>query len=237
MNLLVWSHAMPEWDPVPPWGLQSAQPEMLRSDSKDLTIETLEKQYELVRKRTSNNFTYNQGSHVMQFGDLIIDEEPVADYLGDLNTGTLPPIPAAPQWWRSALQCIRSSMPARRRDIDATLPSCVEPKPETYLALIAAGGFSNDALTAGFSQGGQESINQRDADLLHLWTVFQRAAPGAPKADALAALTAETTKRAKTDADVRAAVAGLLQQPAVLLALQVASCSAIDAARHPQAVC
>lgn len=31
----------------------------------------------------------------MQFGDLIIDEEPAADYLGKLNTGTLPSSPAA----------------------------------------------------------------------------------------------------------------------------------------------
>ena len=62
------------------------------SDIKNLTKETLEKQYELVKLRTSNNGTYNQGSHVMQFGDLIIDEEPAADYLGKLNTGK--PAPA-----------------------------------------------------------------------------------------------------------------------------------------------
>jgi hypothetical protein len=30
-----------------------------------------------------------QGSHVLQFGDMVIDEEPAADYLGQLNTGTL----------------------------------------------------------------------------------------------------------------------------------------------------
>ena len=52
-----------------------------------MTEETLEKQYELVRKRTSNNYTYNMGSHVLQFGSLSIDEEPAADYLGELNTG------------------------------------------------------------------------------------------------------------------------------------------------------
>lgn len=54
----------------------------------DLTKETLLKQYELVKQRASNNFTYNMGSHVLQFGALVIDEEPVADYLGQLNTGT-----------------------------------------------------------------------------------------------------------------------------------------------------
>ena len=30
-----------------------------------------------------------QGSHVLQFGDMVIDEEPAADYLGKLNTGML----------------------------------------------------------------------------------------------------------------------------------------------------
>lgn len=59
----------------------------LHSDKNDLTEETLLKQYQLVKRRTSNNFTYNMGSHVLQFGSLSIDEEPVADYLGDLNTG------------------------------------------------------------------------------------------------------------------------------------------------------
>ena len=59
----------------------------LCSDKNDLTEETLLKQYQLVKRRTSNNFTYNMGSHVLQFGSLSIDEEPVADYLGDLNTG------------------------------------------------------------------------------------------------------------------------------------------------------
>lgn len=39
-------------------------------------------QYELVKLRTSNNFSYIQGSHVLQFGSHIIDEEPAGDYLG-----------------------------------------------------------------------------------------------------------------------------------------------------------
>jgi legumain len=133
-------------------------------DIRNLTRETLEKQYERVKLRVSNNGTYNQGSHVLQFGDLVIDEEPAADYLGKLNTGN----------------------------------------------------FGNAGPAVDYSEGGQESVPQRDADLLHLWTEFQRAAPGARKASALAALQAETAKRAKVDADVRAAVKHLLSQPAVL---------------------
>ena len=53
----------------------------------DLTEETLEEQYERVKLRTSNNGTYQQGSHVLQFGARAIDEEPCADFLGNLNTG------------------------------------------------------------------------------------------------------------------------------------------------------
>lgn len=34
--------------------------------------------------------TYQQGSHVQQFGSKAIDQEPAADFLGELNTGRLP---------------------------------------------------------------------------------------------------------------------------------------------------
>ncbi|KAK9819341.1 hypothetical protein WJX74_008119 [Apatococcus lobatus] len=57
------------------------------SDNYDLRKETLEQQFERVRNRTSNNNTFVQGSHAMQYGSLLIDEEPAADYLGMLNTG------------------------------------------------------------------------------------------------------------------------------------------------------
>ena len=40
-----------------------------------------------MRRRTSNNGTYAMGSHVMQYGSQLIDEEPAADYLGAANTG------------------------------------------------------------------------------------------------------------------------------------------------------
>lgn len=60
---------------------------MENSDSEDLTQETLKKQFQLVKARTSHNFTYVQGSHVMRFGTLDIDEQPVANYMGEKNTG------------------------------------------------------------------------------------------------------------------------------------------------------
>ncbi|CAK0784835.1 hypothetical protein CVIRNUC_008040 [Coccomyxa viridis] len=136
------------------------------SEKADLTEETLEKQYELVRKRTSNNYTYNMGSHVLQFGSLSIDEEPAADYLGELNTG-----------------------------------------------LESA---DNDL----FSEGGMGAVPQRDADLLHLWTAYTRAATPSKKAAALAALHAEVDKRDAVDSNIRSSVWALLQQPAVLAQLQ-----------------
>lgn len=63
---------------------------MCGSDKADLTVETLHKQFDLVKLRTSNNWTYNQGSHVMNFGNFVIEEEPAADYMGSLNTGVCP---------------------------------------------------------------------------------------------------------------------------------------------------
>lgn len=59
------------------------------SDHTNLLKETLEKQFELVKQRTSRNGSYVQGSHVLQFGTLDIDEEAVGDYLGEANTGEI----------------------------------------------------------------------------------------------------------------------------------------------------
>ena len=60
---------------------------MCCSEHANLLKETLEKQFEVVKERVSRNGTYMQGSHVLQFGSLSIDEEPIGDYLGDENTG------------------------------------------------------------------------------------------------------------------------------------------------------
>ncbi|KAK9790770.1 hypothetical protein WJX73_004252 [Symbiochloris irregularis] len=137
-------------------------------DEQDLDKETLEKQYELVRLRTSNNYTYMQGSHVMQFGSLNIDEEPASDYLGYK----------------------------------------IHPSGNG-----ADGGAAPPAL--------QESVPQRDADLLHLWTVYTRApAAGGAKAKALQAFQAEVDRRATVDLAVRAAVGNLLSNATVMEMIQ-----------------
>ncbi len=39
---------------------------MENSEQSDMTHETLEQQYQLLKERTSANFTYISGSHVMQ---------------------------------------------------------------------------------------------------------------------------------------------------------------------------
>lgn len=57
------------------------------SDHANLTKETLEKQYELVKQRTSQDFTYQAGSHVIQYGEVDLDVEASANFLGYLNTG------------------------------------------------------------------------------------------------------------------------------------------------------
>jgi legumain len=57
------------------------------ADKEDLTQETLKKQFQLVKYRTSSNWTYSQGSHVEHFGQLSIDEELAANFEGQLNKG------------------------------------------------------------------------------------------------------------------------------------------------------
>ena len=69
----------------------------------------------------------------------------------------------------------------------------------------------------------QNSVPQRDADLLHLWTAVERAAPGTEKAHALARLSAEASKRVVTDVSVRAAVHALLHRRRTGTLLQVCS--------------
>jgi legumain len=64
---------------------------MENSEEADLTHETLLQQYKLVKGRTSNNYTYNQGSHVMQYGALDIDREVAGNYIGMNHTGNVTP--------------------------------------------------------------------------------------------------------------------------------------------------
>jgi legumain len=55
---------------------------MENADQADLNSESLEKQYQLVAQRTSQNGSYSQGSPVMQYGQLDFDTEACADFMG-----------------------------------------------------------------------------------------------------------------------------------------------------------
>lgn len=65
-----------------------ALPSAVYSDAQDLGKESLKQQFEIVRQRTSQNGTFIQGSHVLQFGDLSIEKEPVGNYHGHNATGS-----------------------------------------------------------------------------------------------------------------------------------------------------
>ncbi|XP_028549237.1 vacuolar-processing enzyme-like, partial [Dendrobium catenatum] len=52
------------------------------NDIHNLRTETLRQQYKLIRTRTSVHNTYNKGSHVIQYGELGINEENVFMYIG-----------------------------------------------------------------------------------------------------------------------------------------------------------
>lgn len=48
---------------------------------------TPQDQFEAVQARTSNNFTYQMGSHAMQYGQLDMTREPAGEYIGMDNRG------------------------------------------------------------------------------------------------------------------------------------------------------
>jgi len=88
-----WGTYCPGFDPPPPPEFNTCLGDLYSvswmedSDMNDLTHESLKKQFQRVRQRTSQNYTFVQGSHVERYGQRDIDEEPVANYLGALNTG------------------------------------------------------------------------------------------------------------------------------------------------------
>ncbi|RMZ57140.1 hypothetical protein APUTEX25_003597 [Auxenochlorella protothecoides] len=57
------------------------------ADEANLSVETLKEQFQAVRLRTSQNFTYQQGSHAQRFGQLSMGTQSVAEYLGDAEQG------------------------------------------------------------------------------------------------------------------------------------------------------
>lgn len=141
---------------------------LMRADA--LSSETLHQLYEDVKRRTSNNFTYSMGSHVMQYGNLAISEEPVSNAIQEDG-----PQPSAP-----------------------------------VVELLDSSAAEELDMAAGLRVDAHESITARDAELLHLWTKYNRAA-GADKDDALEALNVAIGSRRTADKAIRSALKLLLQ--------------------------
>ncbi|KAF5729879.1 vacuolar-processing enzyme [Tripterygium wilfordii] len=122
-----WGTYCPGMDPPPPpeyitcLGDLYSVAWMEDSETHNLKKETVKQQYETVKERTSNLFTYNGGSHVMEYGNTSIKSEKVSLYQGfDPNSVNLPP---------------------------------------NHLHLLKQ----------------MEVINQRDAEILFLWKMYNRA--------------------------------------------------------------
>lgn len=83
-----WGYYCPGMTPAPPSEYNTCLGDLYsisfleNSDAEDLSIETLTKQYGAIKQRTSQNGTYNQGSHVMQYGDVSIASEHVDVFVG-----------------------------------------------------------------------------------------------------------------------------------------------------------
>ncbi|GBF90083.1 hypothetical protein Rsub_02791 [Raphidocelis subcapitata] len=167
------------------------------AESSDLTAETLEAQFHRLRLRTSNNFSYVQGSHVMRYGDLGMDGEVAGDYEGMLHNSSQPaPAPSAAADGAPALSF--SGLGHARAP-----------------AQFAAAGESGEAIAANGGGGkghGHRARHspQRDADLLPLVHGAARAAGPLQRAAAAAALSSEVARRRAVDAAARGAAAALL---------------------------
>jgi legumain len=131
------------------------------SDSNDLTAETLKKQYQKVRLRTSQNYTYTQGSHVERFGELEIDEEEASRYLGRKNTGggESPSSLSGEEW--TALQ---DAIPQREADL---VPLMVNAKRHAGTEKGAAAAAELEAVVAR-RRAVDEAIHQALEQILSL---------------------------------------------------------------------
>jgi len=128
-------------------------------DAIDPRTETLNQQYELVKNRTSQDGSYSEGSHVMQYGQLDIATEDVAVFIG--------------------LEHQSSSV----NKIDVELEQ------------------------RDFEPMG--TVSQPDAELLHLWTEYQRATDETYKAKRWDMFQAEVKLRENVKQVIHKTVASL----------------------------
>ncbi|KAI8474624.1 MAG: peptidase C13 family-domain-containing protein [Monoraphidium minutum] len=184
------------------------------AEGGDLTAETLEEQFHFLRLRTSNNFSYVQGSHVMRYGDLGIDEERAGDYMGMHNNGSAP-----------------APAPSAASAIPPAVAAAAPPGASLLLSLLglARGRAAEGAAGAAAPQPGapasshRASRPQRGADLIPLAAAAAAAPCPKRRAAAAAELGREVARRAAADAAARGAAALLLADDAsrpALLALR-----------------
>jgi len=99
-----WGYYCPGMTPAPPSDFNTCLGDlyaiswMENVDAVDTNTETLNDQYKLVKDRVSQQGTYSQGSHVMQYGtvDGTIDGEVVDEFIGNGKTATKKSVSAAP---------------------------------------------------------------------------------------------------------------------------------------------
>jgi legumain len=164
------------------------------AELSDLTQETLLQQYRSVKKRTSMNFTYEQGSHVMQYGALTIDHEVAGDYQGMLHNGSLPPSPTPSPDWVEFEQHWHQQQQRRAGG--------------RYLMASRGSQHSH-------SRGQGSSVLQRDADLVPLRHAAKHSHCPRKRAAAAKALQQVEAEREVVDAAAAAAVADLIKHPLV----------------------
>lgn len=83
-----WGTYCPGMEPSPPLEYDTCLGDLYSvawmedSEVHNTMKETLDQQYQVVKERTSNHHTYGMGSHVMQYGDIPISEDPLSLYIG-----------------------------------------------------------------------------------------------------------------------------------------------------------
>jgi hypothetical protein len=143
---------------------------MENAEDCDLRAETLAAQFELVRWRTSANWSYVQGSHAMEWGDLRMARERAGAYEG-------------PHWRGKEGSQARGPSPACRPPppAPASSPSpspSSGPQPDPQRVDKAGSRAARRLLHGAPSAGQWARVAQRDADLVPRRVAVARAAPG-----------------------------------------------------------
>ncbi|WIA16428.1 hypothetical protein OEZ85_013117 [Tetradesmus obliquus] len=135
------------------------------AEASDLTHETLLQQYKSIKRRTSQNFTYEQGSHVMQYGALDIDKELAGDYQGMMHNGSVPPTPSFPSaaWIEFEQQQVQQQQ---------------QQQGVAFLRNAARQRKQQQGHKRAAAPKQTKSVLQRDADLLPLAHAAQHSAEG-----------------------------------------------------------